>query len=79
MSQFFLTVLNRSIAASWLVVAVLLLRPLLRRVSGRIVVALWGMVGIRLVSPFLIESAVSLIPSAETVAPGIMADSAPDM
>ncbi|HIV87396.1 MAG TPA: M56 family metallopeptidase [Candidatus Pygmaiobacter gallistercoris] len=79
MSQFFLTVLNRSIAASWLVVAVLLLRPLLRRVSGRIVVALWGMVGIRLVSPFLIESAVSLIPNAETVAPGIMTDSVPEI
>jgi|GEM_PF-1416144 len=58
---------NMSITASWIVLAVILLRLLLKKAPKAITVALWGLVGIRLLLPFSIESALSLIPSAETV------------
>ena len=67
MSEVFLGFLNRSITAGWLVLAVLVLRFALRRAPKWVDVLLWGMVALRLAVPFSIESAVSLIPSAETV------------
>lgn len=60
-------VLNLSITASWLILAVLLLRLLLRKAPRWITVALWGLVALRLLMPFSIESSFSLIPSSETV------------
>ena len=66
MSEIFLRILNTSIAASWLVLAVLLLRVILRRAPKWTVVLLWGIVAIRMICPFSIESALSLIPSKET-------------
>lgn len=72
MSEFFLNVVNMSISASWLVLAVLLLRLLLKKAPKWITVLLWGIVAIRLICPFSIESMLSLIPSAETIGPEIM-------
>lgn len=63
----FSLILNMSIAASWVVLAVIVLRFLLRKIPKWIHVALWGIVAVRLVFPFSIESAFSLIPSAQTV------------
>lgn len=63
----FSLVLNMSIAASWVVLAVIVLRFLLRKIPKWIHVALWGIVAVRLVFPFSIESDFSLIPSAQTV------------
>ena len=63
----FSNTLNVSIAASWMVLAVIVLRYLLKKVPRWTSVALWGLVAIRLLLPFSIESAFSLIPSAETV------------
>ena len=60
-------ILNASIAASWMVLAVLLLRLILNKAPKWTRVALWGLVAIRLLLPFSIESAFSLIPSAHTV------------
>ena len=77
MGEVFLKVVNRSIAASWLIVTVLVLRPVLRRAPKWVNVSLWGIVAARLLFPFSIESALSLIPSAETVSPDIMMDAAP--
>ena len=71
MTEFFLTVVNMSISASWIVLAVLLLRLLLKRAPKWIIVLLWGIVAIRLICPFSIESSLSLIPSAETINPEI--------
>lgn len=67
MSELFLKMLNMSIAASWLVLAVLLLRFVLKKAPKWVNVLLWGIVALRLVLPFSFESALSLIPSAETV------------
>ena len=72
MSELFLEIVNRSIAASWIVIAVLVLRLCLKKTPKWVNVLLWGIVAVRLIFPFSIESALSLIPSAETVSPSIM-------
>lgn len=77
MSEFFLKILNMSIAAGWSVLAVLIIRLLLKKAPKCIAVLLWGILAIRLICPFSIESALSLIPSAETVSPGIMMAQSP--
>ncbi|MBE6903383.1 MAG: M56 family metallopeptidase [Ruminococcaceae bacterium] len=77
MSGFFLTVVNMSISASWTLLAVLLLRILFTKTPKWITVLLWGVVAVRLICPFSIESAISLIPSAETISYEIMMDKTP--
>lgn len=67
MNDLFLKIINMSISASWLVLAVLLLRFVLKKAPKWVNVLLWGIVAVRLAFPFSIESALSLIPSAETV------------
>ena len=66
MNEIFLKIVNMSISASWLVLAVLLLRVILKKAPKWASVLLWGIVAIRLICPFSIESALSLIPSKET-------------
>ena len=72
MSGIFLKLLNLSISASWLVLVVLALRLVLKRAPKWVNVLLWGMVALRLMLPFSIESALSLIPSAETFSPEVV-------
>ena len=72
MAAVFLKLLNLSISASWLVLAVLVLRLVSKRSPKWVNVLLWGIVALRLVLPFSIESALSLIPSAETVSPAVV-------
>lgn len=79
MSEFFLTIVNMSISASWIVLAVLILRLLLKKAPKSITVLLWGIVAVRLICPFTIESVMSLIPSAETISPEIMMDATPEI
>lgn len=78
MAAVFLKLLNLSISASWLVLAVLVLRLVSKRSPKWMNVLLWGIVALRLVLPFSIESVLSLIPSAETVSPAaVQFDPAP--
>ncbi len=79
MSEFFLTVVNMSISASWIVLAVLVLRLLLKKAPKWISVLLWAIVAVRLVCPFAIESVMSLIPSVETISLEIMYDKTPEI
>lgn len=72
MAAIFLKLLNLSISASWLVLAVLVLRLVSKRSPKWMNVLLWGIVALRLMLPFSIESALSLIPSAETVNPAVV-------
>ena len=72
MAAVFLKLLNLSISASWLVLAVLVLRLISKRSPKWVNVLLWGIVALRLVLPFSIESALSLIPSAETLSPEVV-------
>jgi|GEM_PF-1995872 len=67
MSGVFLNVVNMSISASWIVIVILLLRLLLKKAPKWIAVLLWGIVAVRLICPFSIESVLSLIPSTETI------------
>ena len=77
MTDLFLTILNMSLSATWLVAAVVILRLLLKKAPRWIHVVLWGLVAFRLVCPFTLESALSLIPSAEVVPPDIAMSPAP--
>lgn len=72
MAAVFLKLLNLSISASWLVLAVLALRLISKRSPKWMNVLLWGIVALRLMLPFSIESALSLIPSAETLSPEVV-------
>lgn len=72
MAAVFLKLLNLSISASWLVLAVLVLRLVSKRSPKWMNVLLWGIVALRLVLPFSIESVLSLIPSAETLSPEVV-------
>ncbi len=67
MSAVFLKVLNMSITASWLILAVVLTRQILKKAPKWIPCLLWGLVAIRLICPFSFESVLSLIPSTETI------------
>ena len=68
MGGVFSKVLNMSIAASWLILAVIALRLLLRKAPKWIRCILWGIVAIRLICPVSFESTVSLVPNAEDIA-----------
>lgn len=67
MDELFLKIFNMSVTATWLVLAVIAARFLLKRAPKWINVAMWALVGVRLVCPISFESVLSLVPSAETV------------
>ena len=79
MSEIFLNIVNMSISAGWLVLAVLLVRFILKKAPKWISVLLWGFVAFRLICPFTFESILSLIPSAQTIHPNIMMDATPEI
>lgn len=79
MNELFLTIVNRSISASWLILAVLLLRFALKKAPKWVNVLLWGIVAVRLLCPFSFESALSLVPSAETIPLNIEMDTTPSI
>ena len=62
MRTIFAALVRTSIWANWLVLAVILLRALLKKAPKRVICILWAVVAIRLLLPFSIESPVSLIP-----------------
>lgn len=77
MTEVFLHVVNLSISASWLILAVLLARLVMKHAPRWAHVLLWGLVGIRLVCPISLESVWSLVPSGQTVSPTLLTDSTP--
>lgn len=70
MADVFYKILQMSISASWLILAIVVLRIFLKKVPRKIICFLWALVAIRLVCPFAIESRFSLIPDTQ----GIFAD-----
>lgn len=72
-------ILNMSITASWLILALGLLRPLFKKAPQWLTCLLWSLAGLRLLFPFSIQSALSLIPSAQTVKPEILYASHPQI
>ena len=77
MEAVFLKLLNMSITASWLVLAVIVIRLLLKSAPKAITVFMWALVGIRLACPLSLESIFSLIPSAETIPANMISSDAP--
>ncbi len=77
MEAIFLRLVNMSISASWMILAVVLLRLLLRKAPRYIHCLLWALVGVRLAVPFSLRSVLSLIPSAQTVPENIALSPAP--
>ena len=67
MSQLFIQIVNMSITASWLILAVVITRFLLKKAPKWLLCLLWVLVAFRLVCPFTLKSALSLIPSARTI------------
>ena len=67
MSEVFLKVFNMSITASWVVLAVLVFRLVFKKAPKWTRCLLWGIVALRLIFPFSIQSVFSLIPSAQTI------------
>ncbi len=62
MSELFLSVLNMSLTASYVILFVILVRLLLKKAPKVISYALWGVVAFRLIIPFFFEGIFSLIP-----------------
>ena len=75
----FLKIFNMSITASYFVLAVLLLRLLLKKAPRVISVGLWALVGLRLILPFSLVSSLSLIPSTQTLPENIAFSPAPSI
>lgn len=69
MEFIFLKLFNMSIAAGWLILAVIILRLFLKKAPKWLSCTLWAIAAVRLVCPFSFESPISLIPSAETLSP----------
>lgn len=67
MTHFFLGIFNRGLAAGWVVLAVLALRLVLKKAPKWVPVLLWGLVALRLVWPFSVESPLSLLPGARPI------------
>jgi beta-lactamase regulating signal transducer with metallopeptidase domain len=79
MSEAFLKIFNTSVSASWIVFAVLVLRIIFKKAPKWVSVCFWGIIGIKLIFPFSIESIFSLLPSAETVSPDVLTDKTPQI
>lgn len=79
MEAVFLSLVNRSITAGWLVLAVLALRLLLRRAPKSVLCAMWGLVALRLLCPVSIESPLSLIPAAKTLPETVLTTPQPEI
>lgn len=77
MEAVFLKVLNMSLTAGWLILAVMLLRLLLKKAPKSFCCAMWGLVAFRLLCPFSFESVLSLIPSGEPLPSEILYTAAP--
>jgi len=77
MEELFIRVLNISVTACFLVSAIIIDRVFANKAPKWVSVLLWGLVGLRLLFPFSIESALSLIPSKNTVPTTITHDRYP--
>lgn len=72
MNAIFLRVIELSVAAACIVVVILALRLLLRNKAPKwVMCALWGLVAVRLIFPFTIESVLSMQPDIDNITSGV--------
>lgn len=69
MSELFLSVLNMSLRASYVILFVILVRLLLKKAPKYISYCLWSVVAFRLIVPFSFESVISLMPRNTNTVP----------
>ena len=67
MGEIFLTLLHMSVTAGYMILAVVVLRVILKKAPKWIICLLWGLVGVRLACPVSVKSVFSLIPRGETL------------
>ena len=67
MEALFLKIVNISITASYLVLALIVLRPFLKKMPHWLRAGLWALPAFRLMLPRSLESVLSLIPSTQTL------------
>ena len=77
MSELFLQVLNMSIRAGWLILAVTALRFLFKKAPGFLRMCLWAMTAVCLLLPMSIESSFSLVPNDVVIPADIMLSHVP--
>lgn len=77
MENIFIKILNQSIAAGWLIIAIIILRMIFKRYTKTLLTAFWAVAALRLVLPFSVKSVFSLIPNAATVPETILYDNTP--
>ena len=77
MDAVFLKILNMSISSVWLILAVVIMRIVLKKAPKGLFVILWGMAALKLCLPFSFESVLSLVPSGETVPQNIALSTSP--
>ncbi|MBE5938879.1 MAG: hypothetical protein E7266_00645 [Lachnospiraceae bacterium] len=77
MEDLFIKLLNMSITASWLILAIILVRLIFKRAPKFIRCILWALVGIRLIVPFSFDSFLSLVPSSEPIPQDIIYSETP--
>ena len=70
MEMIFLNVFNRSLAAGWLILAVIVVRFLLKKAPRRLSCVLWAVVAGRLFCPLFSGNPFSPIPNGETGSAG---------
>ncbi len=67
---------NTAISAGWLILAVMVLRALLRKAPRGMVCLLWALVAVRLLCPFSLKSSLSLVPDPAPLSEAIVAAAA---
>ncbi len=66
MSNIFIEIFNMSIAACWLIAAIFVVRLIfVKSMPKWLVCCLWGLVAVRLLVPFTLESNISLVPNQQ--------------
>ncbi|MBR2860215.1 MAG: leucine-rich repeat protein [Clostridia bacterium] len=79
MQELFIQILNSGIIASYIIVAVILIRLIFKKLPKRTLVLLWALVAIKLILPFSFESSLSLVPESNPIPQTIIATPAPDV
>ena len=67
MENLFAQIIKMTIESSWLILAVIVIRLILKKAPKWIRCVMWTMVGLKLAIPFTIESNLSLVPDTQPV------------
>lgn len=78
MESVFLKLLHMSMSAGWLTAAVILFRLIFKKAPKNMRCILWSLVGIRLLCPFSLKSALSLVPNPESLSQNVLHTALPD-